>query len=174
VSLVDKLSSHMVANFVVSCDRYEPPLDVDAALLEAKSSIDLRRNQTPSDLLASHETGSRRVSRSHLSHLFFASAPTSAFLSPPPSPSNKRRNTLSTPTQFSFLLTTPHYVADNDTLRGFLEELRIMLEQNNEPGLRQILEDELKVAASQQPSPTKIPFILSPKIPQKSRFVRSG
>jgi len=105
-----------------------------SAIADAETSLEFRQDKSSADLVSSYLAGSRRVSRSHLSHLYFSSAsasddPSTNPLTPPFSVSDQVDIKLSE-VQYTLLLCTPHYVADRKTLSLRLEELVSLLKAN--------------------------------------------
>lgn len=159
---------------------YDPPETPTAAVLEAETSLEFRTNI--SDLTAFYKAGSRRVSRSHLSHLIVATSATNSIISPPPTPplSDQGALPIAATKEVSFLLCTPHYVADSQTLASHLEELVVLLTRHSagsDSSLEAALASELKLAASKQPPPPTLkpvsPPMLKMRLPREARFQRS-
>jgi len=116
---------------------HDPFSNTSSALADAESSFELREDNSTADLISSYLAGTRRVSRSHLSHLYLSSplAEASAFtkpLTPPVSEHDTDALHSPRPSQavYTFLLCTPHYVADQKTLISHLEELVALLNSN--------------------------------------------
>jgi hypothetical protein len=160
---------------------YDPPFDTDSAILDAEASSEHRRCTTPSDLLASYQSSTRRVSRSHLSHLLFATSPAGTLISPPPSPPLPSRDSPVWPVhEHTVLLCTPHYVTDEMTLKSFIDEFIALLTQHmphSEDDLPVVLQREWRVAASKQPPILTLkpisPVGLKMRLPPDGRFLRT-
>jgi len=165
---------------------YDPPSNINAAIFDAEASVEYRRNTTPSDLLNSYKSGTRRVSRSHLSHLLFSSSPSGGFMispppSPPPTPPMLPQDIVASTThEHTILICTPHYVADSVTLKSYIDELIILLTHyapHSGTDLQSLLESEWIVSASKQPPTVTLkqvsPIALKMKLPREGRFLRT-
>jgi hypothetical protein len=110
---------------------YQSPFTTSYALVDAETSLEHRQDSSTSDLVSSYLAGTRRVSRSHLSHLYFSTSPPGSpvFSKPltPPISEHDRRLPNPDETLYTFLLCTPHYVADSTKLYSYLEELVSLL-----------------------------------------------
>lgn len=171
---------------------YQPPFTTSGALADAETSLEHRQDSSASDLVTSYLAGSRRVSRSHLSHLYFStSSSVSTTLSKPLTPpiSQLDRRLSRSPSSdvdellYTFLLCTPHYVADNATLGSLLQELVSLL--TSTPSLcendlqMEVSRAQNKACTSQSPLPETTVAPRTPvspiqmKLPLTGRFRRT-
>lgn len=127
--MLKSLHSHPANDF----ERHDGFSNTSSAIADAETSFEFRQDNSPSELISSYLAGTRRVSRSHLSHLYISSPspdPSTRPLTPPASDSDAPTDAITNP-QYTFLLCTPHYVADRKTLNLRLEELVSLLTSND-------------------------------------------
>lgn len=162
-----------------------------SALADAETSFEFREDNSTDDLMSSYLAGTRRVSRSHLSHLYLSSSPSgSSALSKPLTPpiSEHDRDALLSPSStevvYTFLLCTPHYVADKKTLKNRLEELVALLtsskalsENDLQSEIRQV-QSSLCAPQAQHPDTPSTPRVpvsaIKMRLPLTGRFQRTA
>jgi len=183
VGLVDS-----TGNVSFSYDGFSNP---SSAIADAETSLEIRQDKSSSDLVSSYLAGSRRVSRSHLSHLYFSSSfPESPQIVKPPTPppilehdNNKNTSQHDSEPQYTFLLCTPHYVADRKTLKLRLEELVSLLTASDNSLSENDLQAEIaRTQVSLRVTQIQIPGVISTgrspvspiqmKLPLAGRFQR--
>lgn len=192
VGLVDstgKVSfSYVSLRFILSVrtypfTRYDGFSNPSSAIADAETSLELRQDLSESDLVASYLAGTRRVSRSHLSHLYFSSSTgdSSPVLSKPLTPPISEHDRAYPQSQYSFLLCTPHYVADRKLLTLRLEELVSILTSVNPPSETDLQEEisraQKLLYATQSQNPISIRTPVSPikmNFPLTGRFQRAA
>jgi hypothetical protein len=148
-----------------------------SAIADAETSLEIRQDNSSADLVSFYLAGTRRVSRSHLSHLYLSSSlDTRTFTNPQTPPFPELDQAIEA--QYTFLLCTPHYVADRKTLNLRLEELVSLLTTDkilNENDLQaEIGRAQIVLWAPQYQNPGVSSTLRTPVSPIKMRLPSTG